>query len=374
MTLLPYVISSRVRLARNIKQYRFPHTASTEERDAVFTRLCQVIRTEPCFEHTELFPLDTLSPLERKMLEEQNIISHTSTLCNPHHSPGQAMSRLVILQKTTKTSILVNEEDHLRIQACLPGFQIQEAWKRASRLENSLEQQLDFAYSEHYGYLTTCPRNTGLGMRASVMLFLPGLIMLKRIKPLIESCISKGFTLRGRYGEGSESQGYVLQLSLQRPQERNASRILDDLQRACQHIIIQEKRARRFLRNHEAQSLQQQFKQTTHTVITTQDLDVATSMHIVAMYRLGIALGLLSLSSRERHPLRILNGIQRRTQRYRDLQQIDLLAIQIQPAHIYQYALRHSQRMTAVGIRRANENSEHIRANYLRQELGTKLV
>ena len=122
MTLLPYVISSRVRLARNIKQYRFPHTASAEERHAVLVRLYQITQTAPCFDQAELVFLDDLTPLERKLLEEQYVISHTSTLPGNQSCVKHGTSRLVIIPKATNSSILVNEEDHLRIQACFQDF------------------------------------------------------------------------------------------------------------------------------------------------------------------------------------------------------------------------------------------------------------
>lgn len=353
MKLLPYVISSRVRLARNIKQYRFPHAANAEERQAVFNRLCQIMQSDPRFEYAELLPLDDLTPLERKTLEEQQVISHN--LINP------GISRLVIIGKTTNTSILVNEEDHLRIQCCLPGFQPQEAWQRAAELEISLAQHLDFAYSRHYGYLTSCPRNAGLGLRVSVMLFLPGLIMLKRIKPLISQYTSTGYIFRGRYGEGSESQGYILQLSNQRPEEHHACRILQDLQIVCQRIVTQEKQARRYLRSYGSLFFRRQLQHTRRIVFAAQALDVPTSMRILAIYRLAIALGLLSLSREQDRPLR--------AQCDRDLQHIDLLANQIQPAHILQYSLRRPQQVTADGYGRREENAENIRANLLRRQL-----
>ena len=240
------------------------------------------------------------------------------------------------------------------------------------------------------------------------MLFLPGLILLKRIKPLITQCVSAGYTLRGRYGEGSESLGFVLQLSNQRPEERNAFRILQDLQMVCQRIMSQEKRARRYLRTQRANFLRQQLERTKHTLFTAQALDVATSMQIIAMYRLGIALGVVSLSSEEKRPfrlqrfdrltdrslslskgsdveVRLLSDVEVRTQRYRDLQQLDLLSIQMQPAHIRQYALHghastllsNRQPATAGGYSRqdetstlfSNHNSERIRANLLKRRL-----
>ncbi|GAK57968.1 putative ATP:guanido phosphotransferase [Candidatus Vecturithrix granuli] len=346
MKLLPYVISSRVRLARNIKQHRFPHAASTEERQAVCECICRIVRTNPRFQGAELIEIDGLTPLERKVLEEQYVISHTFA--------SQGSSRLLVLQKAQNTSILVNEEDHLRIQGFSSGFHLQEAWQRARQVETSLEECLDFAYADPYGYLTTCPRNAGLGLRASVLMFIPGILMLKRMRPLINHCISAGYTLRGMYGEGSESQGYLLQISNQRAEERNALRLLEDLQTMCHRIILQEQRARTYLLRNSARIFRKEFERARVLLCTAQALDVPAAMQILGIYRLGISSGTIPVVPLFRH---------------KKLQRIDQLFIQIQPAHIYQYVLQHDYAASSCGYNLQNDHPDIIRATLMRQSL-----
>lgn len=349
MKLLPYVISSRVRLARNIKQHRFPHAASQEERQAVCERIGRIVQTDLRFKEAELLEIDELTPLERKVLEEQYVISHTFA--------SQGSSRLLVLQKAQNTSILVNEEDHLRIQGFSAGVDVQEAWQKARQIEIFLAEHLDFAYADPYGYLTTCPRNAGLGLRASVLMFIPGILMLKRVSPVIRYCRSAGYTLRGVYGEGSESQGYLLQISKQRPEERDALRLLEDVQTMCRRIILQEKRARAYLLRSSARIFHKELERVRTLLSTAQFLDVPTAMQILGIYRLGIALGILPVAP----PFRC-----------KKLQRIDQLFIQIQPAHIRQYVLRHDYAAPSRGYDIQNDHPDSIRATLMRRSLSNE--
>lgn len=349
MKLLPYVISSRVRIARNIKQHRFPSTASPEERQAVCERICRIVKTDFRFQGAELLKIDDLTPLERKVLEEQYVISHAFA--------SQGSSRLLVLQKAKNTSILVNEEDHLRIQGFSAGFHLQDAWQRALRVEIFLKEHLDFAYTDPYGYLTTCPQNAGLGVRASVLMFIPGVIMLKRMRPLINYCRSAGYTLRGVYGEGSESQGFLLQISNQRPEERNALHLLEDLQTMCRRIILQEQRARTYLLRNSARIFRKELERASTLLCTAQSLDVPAAMQILGIYRLGISLGVIPVVRPFRH---------------KKLQRIDQLSIQIQPAHIRQYALRYDYAASSQGYGLQDDRSDTIRATLMKQRLSNE--
>jgi protein arginine kinase len=302
----------------------------------------------------ELCDLDSISPLERKILEEQYLISHILA--------SQGKYQLAIFPKSTATSILVNEEDHLRIQAISPGFTVKDAWKNARTLENCLAEKLDFAYSEQYGYLTTCPSNAGLGLRVSAMMFVPGLIMLKRIAPLIRQYASTGYTFRGSYGEGSQSQGFLLQMSYQQPHEHNAESILRKLEAQCYRMIQQEKLARIHLLTSATKTLRQSIIHAQRELLTTQQMGVKTGGHLLAMYRLGISLGLLSLNAG--------TGTKIKQQRYRELQLIDTLFIRIQPAHIRKYGIRQYQLTSSKDDTLPHDDEDTFRAKLLRTALG----
>lgn len=341
---LSYILSSRVRLARNIRSYSFPSAASAEERQEIANLLCQIVRTDPRFSDATLLALDDLTPLKRKMLAEDKLISHRFA--------NQGSSRILVMQKAARTSMLVNEEDHLRIQSFCAGLRLQDAWQRAQQVEQWIGEHLDFAYTAHDGYATTCPSNRGLGVRASVLLFLPGLIMLKRITPVIRQVLAAGCTCRGGYGEGSDSQGFLLQISNQQSQEREVCCLLETVRTICRRLIFQEQRARRDLLRSAASKVHQRLNHTYAYLRTAYALDVSTGMQMLGLYRLGVSLGIVPVSA----PLR------------QQLQRIDRLSILIQPAHIRQYALRYAHTAQEQGI--SADQPDVLRARLMKRSLG----
>jgi protein arginine kinase len=262
--------------------------------------------------------LDTLNPLERRVLEEKHLIS---PLC-----AEQSVHRLAIVAHTGDFSLLVNEEDHLRIQAIRPGLRLREAWEIAKNLETGLREKLDFAYAEPYGYSTSCSSNTGSGIRLSVMLFLPGLILGKRIKPLVQDLVTSGYAVRGLYGEGSHSQGYLLQISAlmaYREPEMDSIRKLEHL---CATIIAQEKRARLHLLTFGKTTLSRRLARACQRLATAERLSFQTGMKLVSLLRVGVSLGL---------KLRRLGKIDGKLEnRGRNLGELDKLWMLIQPAHV----------------------------------------
>jgi len=319
-TTLPYVVSSRVRLARNLAAHRFPRLASDAERHAVLAQMQQVAASHPAFRQAQVVLLDDCSWLERMRLAEQYLISHLLAT--------QGTRRAVILFDRLSASILVNEEDHLRIQAFSRGLRMQRAWKHAKFLAQSCEEMLDFAQSTPYCYLTTTPENSGTGLRASVMLFVPALILLKQIDRVIAACAASGYVARGMYGEGSSSAGFLLQLSCQRPQEQREQRILRALTVRSLAIIAQEQCARRLLLSRQSHVLKARFAWAGHHLRTARALDCQLGMTLIGWFRFGVAAGI---------PMPHCPSIANRQAQQRWLQQLDALQIHIQPAHIRQY-------------------------------------
>ncbi len=314
--MLPYVVSSRIRLARNLKNFRFPHCASEHELRAIRDHVDHAVKTGGRFLGSEVLFLDALSALDRRVLEEKSLISPLLANQSPH--------RLAIISQSFDASILVNEEDHLRIQTIRPGLDLKNAWKIAKKLDFHLQEKLDFAYTEHYGYLTTCPSNGGPGIRASVVVFVPGLIMLKRMIPLVKQCVLAGYTVRGISGEGSKSRGYMLQISYQQPSEKNESVILHRLENICYCLIEQEKRARLALRNFHRRTVWRYIRQAERELLTMPWISLNTGIKNLAIYRLDAA---LRNTKRREH----------------ELKRIDRLTLHIQPAHILKYNMQQYQ-------------------------------
>ena len=357
--LLPYVISSRVRLARNLQGYRFPPVACGDERKAVLECVQMAAAKMRWFNTVECVRIDSLSPLERSVLAEKHLISSLFVQQERH--------RLVIIAKTADFSILVNEEDHLRIQAIRPGMQLRKAWQTTTQIESSFREQLDFAYSQPDGYLTTCSSNTGTGMRVSVMLFLPGLILLKQITPILQKVTAWGYTVRGMYGEGSKSQGYLLQLSRRIPYQENESDMLHNLEHICESIVEAERRARGHLRAFAGKDLRAYLDQVCHSLETAKQVMLNPGMQMLAALRLGIALKL------EQCRVGAINDTSK--PRSRNLKKVDELFRRIQPAHVLQYGLREQQVShlhKTSWVEQPHEQEDVMRAKVIRQELRIK--
>ena len=235
------VFSSRVRLARNIRDYPFPMLATESHLEKVIGRVEEVIST-PEFKDLgsyELLRLDQLSVLEKRVLVEKHLISPNLA--------EDSRKGAIVLQDNEAVSIMVNEEDHLRIQCLFPGFQLQEAWKVADNIDDVFEQSLDFAFDERRGFLTSCPTNVGTGIRASVMMHLPALVMTQQINRILSAISQIGLVVRGIYGEGSEAAGNLFQISNQITLGHSEEEIIDNLYSVTKQIVEHERAARQSL-------------------------------------------------------------------------------------------------------------------------------
>ncbi|MEO3947949.1 protein arginine kinase [Gorillibacterium sp. CAU 1737] len=282
------VLSSRIRLARNMRGYPFPMLATNQQARDVLDKATEVLENEELNELGDftLVPLADISDLEKKVLVEKHLIS--PNLAN--ESRGGA----VILSENESISIMVNEEDHLRIQCLTSGFQIREAWDMANRIDDILESQLNYAFDERRGYLTSCPTNVGTGLRASVMIHLPALVMMQQINRILSAVTQVGLVVRGIYGEGSDASGNLFQISNQITLGQSEEEILNNLYSVVQQIIEHERAARERLQEDTphrlADRIQRSFGILSHAVI----LDSKEAMQRLSDVRLGIDLGLLS--------------------------------------------------------------------------------
>ncbi len=202
-------MSSRIRLARNFENRTFPLIAKAEDLDDVLDFFQESYQDADFNDRGKLqfLRIADLSPIEKKVFVEKHLISP--------HLAEHAEEAGVLLSESEQVSIMVNEEDHLRIQLYLPGFQLRKALSEAFEVDDWLEQKITYAFDEERGYLTTCPTNVGTGLRASVMMHLPALTMTHQMNRLTPAINQLGLVVRGIYGEGSEAQGNIYQISNQ---------------------------------------------------------------------------------------------------------------------------------------------------------------
>jgi len=234
-------ISSRIRFARNVAGEPFPIRADDETLCRVRNEVLECIRGVSAAESFRVceFEVDTLSQLDRRFLLERHLISRE--FMNPRH--GAAL----VTNREQGTFVMINEEDHLRIQVLAPGFQLKSLWDRIDRFDDLLSGHIPFAFDAQYGYLTACPTNLGTGMRASVMLHLPGLVLSGQIQAVLQGVGKLGLAARGFYGEGSQTLGNLYQISNQSSLGESEAQIIDRICAVISQIIAHEKKARMLL-------------------------------------------------------------------------------------------------------------------------------
>ncbi|MCP3775482.1 protein arginine kinase [Paenibacillus sp. MZ04-78.2] len=235
------VISSRIRIARNMQAYPFPMLATNQQSKEVLEQVAQVVHSEELgtISRFSMLPLSEVNELERRVLVEKHLIS--PALAN------ESRNGAVILNDNESVSIMVNEEDHLRIQCLCPGFQIKEAWDLASQIDDIFETHLNYAFDEKRGYMTSCPTNVGTGIRSSVMIHLPALVLTQQINRILSAITQVGLAVRGLYGEGSEALGNLFQISNQITLGQSEEEIIDNLYSVVRQIIEHERAARQKL-------------------------------------------------------------------------------------------------------------------------------
>ncbi|MFH1067073.1 MAG: protein arginine kinase [bacterium] len=325
------VTSSRVRLARNLKQFSFPGWMKKNDR----AQLLDMVRGEVTGLKT-MSPshinetMENFSPLQKQMLVEKHLISR-------EHAAKNAGSGLVVSQDQ-KLSVMINEEDHLRLQCIHPGFKLMETWEAVDHLDSDLEAKLDYAYSPTLGYLTACPTNVGTGMRASAMLHLPGLVLSDQINQVIKSVNQIGLVVRGLYGEGTEALGNLFQISNQMTLGESEHQILERLQKVVTQIIGHEQNAREKLRQEQGCMLADQMGRSYGIMLYAHSISSKEALNLLSLLRLAVNM--------EISPQALLD-------------KIDDLFITTQPAHLQEAA---GKKLTA-------EERDIFRADLLRDKL-----
>lgn len=301
----PIVLSTRIRLARNVRGFRFPNWAEKSQRQAIFETCTAQLAQLPMLKKGLILDLKTLSPLERQILVERRLVSRE--LADREAGAG------VCIAKDQRIAIMVNEEDHLRIQTVRSGFNFKKAWKEADAIDSAIEQQLDYAYDDELGYLTACPTNLGTGLRASAMLHLPGLVMQEYMEKVVRMVNQLGLAVRGSLGEGSEATGSIFQISNQQTLGESEKSIIDRLINILHAIIEQENNARQVLLESHRPKLLDKIGRAFGILRNGHLLSSEEAVNLLSLMRLGVDLGFMPDGERGR---------------------IDRMMMEIQPGHV----------------------------------------
>lgn len=280
------VLSTRIRLARNFRQHTFPIIAEEADLENVsmFMKNNYHETSFGHYHHLSYIDVEPLSHIEKRVLVEKHLISPYLT---------KARHAGVLVSHNEQLSIMVNEEDHIRIQLYFPGLQIKEALDDAFELDDWMEEKIDFAFNERWGYLTSCPTNVGTGMRASVMLHLPALAITKRINKMIPAINQFGFVVRGIYGEGSEALGNVFQVSNQITLGKSEEDIAVDLETVITKLVEQEREARTYLQQTSDKQLENQIFRSYGILKYGRIIESNEAASRISNVRLGIDLGII---------------------------------------------------------------------------------
>lgn len=297
------VISSRVRIARNLQHQPFPMLATNQQSEEVLKQLQTVLSDERLKSYGKLHPvlLADLDELDKRVLVEKHLIS--PNLAN------ESRNGAVFISEDESLSIMVNEEDHLRIQCLYPGFQVQEAWEKATAIDDIFEAHVDYAFDDRRGYLTSCPTNVGTGLRASVMMHLPALVLTQQISRILSAVSQVGLTVRGIYGEGSEATGNLFQISNQITLGQSEAEIIENLYGVVLQIIQHEKTAREKLIGESRLRMVDRVMRSYGILSHAAIIDSKEAAQRLSDVRLGVDLGLI-----DSVPTEVLNELNVLTQ------------------------------------------------------------
>lgn len=280
------VISSRIRLARNLVKIPFPHWASKVQSEGVLNTIMEAAGKIDYFNPTTTFKLADLDSIDKQFLIERHLMSYEH---------GQrADNKAVIVDNEEILSIMINEEDHIRMQVMQSGFNLFEAWNIINKIDDYLAKELNFAFLADWGYLTACPTNTGTGMRGSVMLHLPALVMTTQINRVLAAISKLSFTTRGLYGEGTQAAGNFFQVSNQVSLGHSEDDIIENINGLIRQIIEQESQARETMLSRNRAVLEDRINRSFGILKSAHIITSQETIELLSMVRLGCDLGIIS--------------------------------------------------------------------------------
>jgi len=324
------VVTSRVRLARNLRHFSFPGWAKKTERMQILEAIKPEVEALPEMVDAYSAYSQDLTALEKQVLVERHLISRE------HAAKG--VGSAVVMNKKQTLSIMINEEDHLRMQGIRSGLQLKSVYKLIDKVDSALEERLDFAFSPSLGYLTACPTNVGTGMRASAMVHLPALVLSEQINQIIQAVNKIGLAVRGLYGEGTEALGNLFQVSNQHTLGEKEDDIIVRLHKVIEQIIEHEQNARQMLLQKKSATLLDHIGRGYGILQHAYSMNSKEALNLLSFMKLGIDLGFFP------EPCRI---------------PVDQLFMETQPAHL--------QKGTAQKL--AAEERDGLRAEIIRSKL-----
>jgi len=279
------VVSTRIRLARNIKGHFFPGWANDKQRDTALEKSISGLKRTVSFKNALFLRMREMDMMDREFLVERHLMSREHAV--------DVKSKAVVVDEKEAISIMLNEEDHLRIQVLRSGFNIMDAWGAIDKIDQEISRYLQYSYSPKFGYLTSCPTNTGTGMRASVMLHLVALAMTDQMSNVYDAISKLGMTIRGFYGEGTEALGNFYQISNQVTLGHSELDILDNLVRVVNKLIEREEATRTHLLKNKKQEITDSVCRSYGTLRSARIITSDETIRLMSAVRLGVELGLI---------------------------------------------------------------------------------
>jgi len=302
------VLMTRIRLARNLASVPFPGWARPAQREEALEICRAAVMAAAPMKRSLSVDLSELSELEKLILVERHLISRELS--------GAKSGAGVVISQNQSVSVMINEEDHLRIQVLRSGFQLKKAWTTINDFDSVLEEQLDYAFSSTQGYLTVCPTNLGTGMRASAMMHLPALVIAGQMEKVVRAVNQLGMVVRGQFGEGSDASGSIFQISNQTTLGESEAEIIKRLGSVLTTIIEHEGNARERLLENDSGKLFDKIGRAYGVLQNSHLLNSSEAMNLLSLVRLGVDLSMFPEETRSA---------------------VDRLFIEAQPGHL-QYA------------------------------------
>lgn len=325
------MVSSRVRLARNLEGHPFPGWAKKPDRIRTMETIRSTVESLPGMEGAFSETMDKLSAIEKQVLVERHLISREHAAKN--------VGSAVVINRAETIAVMINEEDHMRMQAIMRGFRLRDVYQLIDRMDTLLAEKLPFAFSSKLGFLTACPTNIGTGMRASAMLHLPALVLVDYINKIIQAVNKLGLAVRGLYGEGTEALGNLFQISNQTTLGEKEGEILECLGRVITEITRHEQNARMTLLEKNPRMIYDHIGRAYGILANARTITSKETMNLLSMLSLGV-------------DLRLFENLSHAT--------VEMLFEDTQPAHLQRN--HHNQKL-------APENRDGIRADSIRAKL-----
>ena len=298
------IISSRIRLARNLKKYLFPIKMTDDDAKTMVLQVkASLMNDRTIFaDEFEFIDVNSLPSPEKRCLAESHAISPMLV--------SKAATCGALIKKDETVSIMLNEEDHIRIQTIFPGEQIDKAWDMADKIDNLIEESVEYAFDEKIGYITSCPTNMGTGLRASFMVHIPVIEALGQVKNMINALSKFGITIRGIYGEGSEAMGSIYQISNQVTLGQTEADIIKNLKMSADFVKEQEVKLRNSLFERSRTDIEDECYRAYGTITNARKISAAEAFKNLSKIRQGYIAEILDIPKPKKSIYSIMMDIQ----------------------------------------------------------------